>query len=367
MTAVRRACWGAIHLGWSVLAWLVLSATRRGAALVFTHHRDLDRDGRDRQLGPLVDRLAADPRGVVEVCYVPVGTDLLRALSIKRRPMVSYAALVAVARAFAPRARGHAERVAARVRVATWLLRSLRPRVVYLIDESASGQPLLRAARSLGIRTVGVQHGDFRDGDPVYDRRTTALPADAMCVWSEWFRSRLLAISPIYAESNTRVTGRLRASEVDVVPPASSGRRCALVLADDGQRFAVAAAPFLDALSRDGFDVVVRPHPAGGTPAAKPLHEQLVGCDVAIGHASSALLEALRCERPVIVLALDGVADPRRLVADGLATSCSQPSELAAACRAACELGAEARSVLRRRVWGEDGDALGAVLAAAEP
>ena len=40
-----------------------------------------------------------------------------------------------------------------------------------------------------------------------------------MCVWSDWFRGRLTAISPFYTAANTRVTGRLRYPRDDAARP----------------------------------------------------------------------------------------------------------------------------------------------------
>ena len=71
--------------------------------------------------------------------------------------------------------------------VARWFLRLLRPRVLYLVDESGSGQPLLTAAHQLDIRVVAIQHGDFL-GNRQYCRGPGGAfdlePADLLCVWS---------------------------------------------------------------------------------------------------------------------------------------------------------------------------------------
>ena len=83
-------------------------------------------------------------------------TSTLGLMATKRRLFVSHAAILALARVLSlGKSNDRSRKTVARL-----LLRSLRPRAVYLIDESGSGQPLLCAARSLGIRVIGVQHGD---------------------------------------------------------------------------------------------------------------------------------------------------------------------------------------------------------------
>ena len=138
---VIRFFWLILHLLESslALAWLVV--TRRGRPLVFTHYQDLDArpDGsrRDRQMGPLVDALG----GCSEVTLVPLGPELFRNWATKRRPCVSHAAVLAMAWLLHPWARSRPSRLLAQTRVAGWLLRALRPKAIFLIDESGSGPP----------------------------------------------------------------------------------------------------------------------------------------------------------------------------------------------------------------------------------
>lgn len=344
---MRRSFLAAGHVLFSLAAWLALVLCRRRGVLAFTHLPDVDGTGRDQQMGPLVDALAAGRTPLAEVTFVPLGGGLWRNWRLKRRPFVSHAALAALGRV-----------LGSRERAARLLLRSLRPRAVYLIDESGSGQPLLRAARGLGIRTVGVQHGDFRAGDPHYDlpAGTACVPADVMCVWSDWFRQRLIRISPIYGLHNTRVTGRLRyATEPE--PPRRAGRPVrVLLLADAGAGSAAAVAPFAAAL-RCAADMAlaVRPHPSTGA-AERDLATDLDRCDVAIGRRSSALLEAVYRNRPAVVLG-GGCGD------DSPGVRCDDPGELAGLCRRLAAVPPDPAA--RARLWsGAAGDPVAAVLAA---
>lgn len=361
MKALARAFWLVVQAAWGccLLPWLAL--TRRGRPLVLTHHGDRDAQGRDRQLGPLLDALGSR---YVEVALVP-GT---AAASFARlRPgapaCVPYALLAVLGRLVRPFARDRSARLAGRAVVARWLLRSLRPRVVLLVDESGSGQPLVRAARALGIRSVGIQHGDFAPGNPQYDRTVSGevAPADVLCVWSEWFRARLLAVSAVYTRANTDVTGRLR----DPAPAAKAragGALRVLVVAEAHPRFPAEFEPYLAALRADGaLAVTVQPHPATAVPA-RDLAASLAWCDVAVGMRSSALLEATWHGRPVVVAGPD--AARHALVTASVAIGCASPAGLSAACR---EAAADALRPRRARefVWGSPpADSVRAVLAA---
>jgi hypothetical protein len=362
MRLARLALWTPVHLLWTALALLWLCTTRRGCPLVFTHYHDLDGDGRDRQMGPLVDALGR----ACEVCMVPVGPQLIPALRAKRRPFVSLGALSAVATLLGPPwAREREAGMRARTRAARWLLRALRPSSLFLIDESGSGQPLLRAARRLGIRVVGVQHGDFRRGDRAYDGEASSHavePADVLCVWSAWFLERLLRISRVYSAANTRVTGRLRFSAAAAGPRPGHGPRVHVLLVEEADAgFDAAVAPFLEALRRDGgFSIEMLPHPArGGAALRASVAEAATRCDVALGRKSSALLEAVWWGCPAVV-AGDDEADFRSA---GLPV-CATPVDLAATCRL-CAVDRLAAPAARERVWGgAPGDPIGEVLAA---
>ncbi len=346
MKTLARGFWLLVQLagGLLALAWFVMA--RRGCPLLLTHHQDRDVRGRDQQMGVLLDALA--PR-CIEVARVPLTRESLgRAMSA--RPCLPYAAIVAVARILAPRARDRARVLAARTRVVRSLLRLLRPRVVFLIDESGSGQPFVRASRTLGIRSVGIQHGDFAPGSALYDRASAhdVVAADVLCVWSDWFRARLLAISSIYTAVNTRVTGRLRYDSGEATGVAHEALAVA-VLGEAKAQFDVAISPFVEALRADPSIVVeVHPHPAVAA-SARDLQATLRWCDVAVGMRSSALLEALWWRRPIVVV--DAGEGSNDWVAAGVAAACRQPGSVVGVCRSAAREH-EGLERARATVWG---------------
>src|SRR5690606_18187515 len=199
--------------------------------------------------------------------------------------------------------------------------------------------------------SAGIQHGDFLPGDPLYDGRLArdVVPADVLCVWSSWFRARLLSISAAYDEGRVRVTGRMRFPPPTEVPR-DPRRLRVLVLGEAGDEFAAAVEPFLSALARDpDVEVAVQPHPARAQ-ATRDLASALAWCDVALGMRSSALYEALFHRRPVVVACKE-----RAHPLAGLVAFCPEPEHAAHACRQAA---ADPATLARARavVWGDPPD-----------
>jgi len=363
LRSIVRLVWCCVHVVWSLGALVVLCFRRRRAVCVFTHAPDVDADGLDRQLGPLVDRLRADGTPCVEITFVALSRDFLRCVGRRRGAFLSYVLIAGPAWLWAlPAADRRATRRAAGARVASLLFRLLRPRAVVLTDESGSGQPLLRAARRRGIPVVGVQHGDFQPDNPQYAQATDVEPADTLCVWSPWFRERLLRISPIYTPERVAVTGRLRYP----APPPSErdGRELhVLLLSEASADFPGEVHDALRVLEGDpGIAVSIQPHPgedpgrwSGSVVRTSSLVTALQDCDVALGVGSSALLEALYHRRPAITLVTRERRDPSGYAGEELVATCEDAGELAALCRALA--GPESRAELearRSRVWGED-------------
>jgi hypothetical protein len=351
----------------AALAWL--ASTRRGATLLFTHAPDIDADGRDHQMGPLREGLLARGRKVVEVTLLSLDDSLLAYLTSVRRPFLSHAAVIGLARIWSLLARR--ERWSARTDIARLCLRALAPRIAYLIDESGSGQTWLRACKSLGIRAVGIQHGDFRPKDPLYDKTAAAsgrdapLPADLFCLWSAWFQDRLLRISAIYNRENTAVVGRLRYVPARSPAPATGALRV-LLLSEARADFRDEVDPFARALERESdLALIVRPHPAEQGErwpkemlSTRSLAEELSSAGVVLGVRSSGLLEALFQNAPAARLDPKGSpASPGEDGASGLEDLfplCADPRALGELCRRLSSGGGRpAADRARARVWGD--------------
>jgi hypothetical protein len=374
MRTLRRALRFLGHLALSAasLAWFVVG--RRGATVVFTHAPDLDAEGRDPQMGPLVEGLRTRGRAFVEVTFVSLDGGLLANLRAKRRPFVSHALLAGAARLLA--ACGLPPGEAAR-RVGSAFLALLGPDALFAIDESGSGQILVRGARARGIPAIGIQHGDFQPANPQYAREALAgkdvLAVDRLCLWSAWFQARLLAISPIYDASNTLVTGRLRFTAQARPRAGPSARPVVLLVAEADPDFHRRVKPFLAALAAAAdIELVVRPHPAepagrwaGYRSATDGLDAALAEAEVVVGIGSSALLEATWAGRPVILLPGAPDPDPAGYGREEIGIPCPRPADLPGLCRAAALRAGD--PFLRQRIWGPDADvpALERILAAA--
>ena len=376
MRTVARLGWCVVHTIWSLGVLLYFCVRRRGALLVFTHYPDVDQDGLDRQMGPLIDRLLLERIPFVEITFVALNRDFIENVRLKRRAFLSYVLIAGpawVAALFSADKR--AARRAVGSRVAGILLRMLRPKRVVVTDESGSGQTLLRAARRLGIAVIGVQHGDFQEHNAQYTPRDgrpfDVQAADLLCVWSPWFRDRLTRISPVYDVSRVVVTGRLRYPTPARSKPERARLRV-LVLSEAADDFPDRIRDYLTALEEEpGFTVSIQPHPAedasrwsGVKVHRGSLVAALLACDVALGIGSSALLEALYHQRPGITLVTEDRRDPSRYGAEGLVEICSDPPLLAPLCRSLTQPAyREWLANNRARVWGDNAPrAVGAIL-----
>ncbi len=350
-------------------AFLWLWARRRRALLVLTHAADVGTDLLDTQMGPLIAALERSGERYFEVRLIPLDATLLRELSRGRQPFLCHASLLGAARllgllTFRPRELW-------RQRLASATLWCLRPRALILIDESGSGQPWLKAARRLGIPSIGIQHGDFQSDNPQYHcagvGQRAIEPADLLCVWSPWFQQRLLKISPIYHEGNTLVTGRLlhavqsgQLREQRRHPAEGIVRIRVLLLGESDPDFERLVRPFLSALEADSrFQLVARPHPGspqsftGMSEAPGDLSTALAAADVVLGIRSSALLEAVHALCPTIVLAASKPVDPAGYAED-CSMLCPNPADLPEICLRLATVDEHDPRIdhAKARVWG---------------
>ena len=359
MSLAKLAWLMLLHWPWTKISLLRYVLFRRRGVLVLTHAADVDRNGVDNQMGPLVAALEERSEPIVHVVLTPLSAEGFFEQRSRTGGFLSLGALFGAARLLAPFLGGRRK---ARARVAGWVLSLCAPRACYLIDESGSGQMWISAARERGIPSIGIQHGDFAPDNHQYAPRPGEAfevePADCLCLWSPWFQERLFAISPIYDSSNTFVTGRLahaRSEErEEKKEPEEDLQLRILLISEADAGFEASIGRYLSALrSHDEFELRVRPHPSEDKERWPPsertdesLDRLLETSDLLVGVSSSALLEGLRVGRPVLLLG----SDPSGFVAGGAAELCSDPSELPRMC---LELGRGPKNLpARERVWG---------------
>lgn len=372
---MRRIVGFGLHLVWSLPLLVYFSLFRRQAYFVLTHHQDIDSEGLDRQMGPLLDEMRSQDLAWIEVCYIPIG-NLFDNLRKKRRPCLSYAAFLAIT-FFLSWSRDSQRRKAAQDCVARRWLRFLQPQALFLIDESGSGQPFVRAARQLSIPTFGIQHGDFQPNNPQYspqDNKTFKKDSvDCFCLWSSWFQKRLLQCSPIYDEANTLVTGRMRFAPTESTKADTKNKIVVLLLAEAEGDFVEIVQPYLEHLSHEeGIKVLIQEHPAERhrerftfPVSSVDLATNLQTSDVILGRNSSALLEAIYWETPVILLESNQGRSCYR--DEGIGESCSDPSKLGSLCRRVVQSTSQSEVKQRLdRIWaGQSPRAAAKILATA--
>lgn len=326
MKALLRGFWAAAQVLYGAFVLLKFSCTRRGGVLVFSHFQDMDADGTDTNLGPLVNALAEGPYDLMELTLVPLTRSTVQNRRRKGRDYIPLAAIFGPARLLAGFGGDRRRLQARRALILRGVLAILSPRVVYLVDESGSGQPLVIAARARGTKTIAVQHGDVGPRSAQYARTADSqevLPVDHFCVWSEYFRDRLFATSTLYGPENTVVTGRVR----PIPEPARTGqgpRRRVLVLGAADPKEDQRLQHFYEGVrAAEAVDASFRPHPSrrGAAGVGRTLLLDLEESDIVVTTGSSALFDAIALSRTVIFLVEEGKGPPSDLI--GLDLPCT--------------------------------------------
>jgi len=394
---LRRLASAALHRAATAAATL-RCLLRPPDALVYTVDA-VDADGRNRWLDGLYRALEARGLRYVDVVWNDSGARTLRHMRLRRRAAVYWQAVAVRARApaearggtanaaGAPAERflhGLAERVlvpAARASVRSirrWerLLRVLRPRGAYLMDDPVHALELAVACRRRGIPTVGLQHGQFSRytaGLMGYGFAATADHAfDRYCVWSGFFKDILAQHSRIVPPASVVVAGSPRRSKLAGDVAARSAPASAPVVLFLGEQYDAhtqrhEVEPYVRALCDAALEVRLKPHPAAAqapvphaagrsgrepTVVAGPLEELIAEADVVVASFSSAIFDAILHARPVVLFATSRYRDPHGLAAAGAAGLAASPAEIVERVVAAAALPAQELERRRGLVWG---------------
>lgn len=99
-----------------------------------------------------------------------------------------------------------------RVRALALLLRLIKPKAIWMIDDARHYQDISLAARLCGIPSYGFQHGHFTryhvgwlvpaEGTPL-----TVIRPDYLVVWSHYWKKELLRLNAVFPESAILVGG----------------------------------------------------------------------------------------------------------------------------------------------------------------
>lgn len=221
-----------------------------------------------------------------------------------------------------------------------WLLRRCGARQLWAIDDFRHWPRVTSAARKAGVRSVLFQHGRFTVHQPLLRLEGTSpeslsLP-DVYIVWNEFWRQRLLAVSPPFAAHPEliRVGGKASAAVSSESRNGSFGEPFSVLLlhepASPASEVSRYAAAFLEIPGCRLF-YKVRPDRAsveqlGGFPDAVIYHSRFsdvkdVPDDVSLvaGAYSTLLYESVERGFPVGVLKMSST-QAEDLVQEGLAS-----------------------------------------------
>lgn len=81
-----------------------------------------------------------------------------------------------------------------------WLLRLVKPKQLWILDDLRYWHIIIQAARNAKIQVYAFQHGRFYPHMPVTDEMPTQY-----FVWNDYWRSRLIALSPFFSRHADRI------------------------------------------------------------------------------------------------------------------------------------------------------------------
>ncbi len=233
------------------------------------------------------------------------------------------------------------------IEVSEDLLKWGRPKAVVIHNETGFyGRAMIMACRKLGVRSIGLQHGNIGESqvEYVHAGSSDALPPpipDVTAIWSRWDMD-LLARDGFYTMDNLFITGvprfdrlafpeahfnkeRLR-GKFNILP---ADRLIAVITQpffshDEGKAWLTAVIGGIKGLK--GARVIVKPHPAESEKMAEEvihslnaniamvskkvdIHELLYAADLSVTYYSTAGLESLILGTPLVTVNLSGQSD----------------------------------------------------------
>jgi len=222
-----------------------------------------------------------------------------------------------------------------------------RPKVVvYPGETSEFGKMLFHVCRKAGVKTIAMQHGIFdmylgcyhKKGEVStarYGPRTCPIP-DITCVYGKYYKD-LLVREGNYPASSVVITGGQRFDRIiNDSKKYSRAEFCSKHGIDESKKIiAYVTSPISEKINRqmadvvveelttlEGVVVVIKPHPnedhefyesiSNGRAIVlrnSDLYELLGACDLVITYLSTAGLEVLMFDKPLVVLNLTGEPD----------------------------------------------------------
>ncbi|HEY3519480.1 MAG TPA: hypothetical protein VGK80_00375, partial [Rhodanobacteraceae bacterium] len=263
------------------------------------------------------------------------------------------------------------------------LLRFMKPRGVFCMDDYVHAFELVVACKHDNIPTVALQHGRI-------GRYTVGLMGygfsapqnhgfDRYCAWSDFFAEVVKEHSDFISPESVVVAGISRPSmrrwsnQSKSIGEERSRRKISVLFL--GEQYSqveqrVEVHPYISSLCEsNAIELLFKPHPLQGewpfpidprgkqpriTMIDEPLEAALDRADVVVASFTSAIFEAILHEKPVILFSTMRHDDPHGLANSGLAMKVSSPALIAEAvmCAARIDPGELARR--KKRAWGDD-------------
>jgi len=257
-------------------------------------------------------------------------------------------------------------------------LKRIAPEQVFLIDDYRHNHELVVACKLLGIKTQGFQHGQFNRysvGLMAYGfKASSAHTFDKYYVWSDFFRDLLINSSDLYRDPELlQVTGLPRPAfyPLDQKKRGRNQKVTVLFLCEsyDKTTLVTEVTPYLQTLYKDPqVNLLLKMKPGDSTQEISwlnasllasievrsgPIDDALKEADVVVGSYSSALFDAIRCLKPVVIFDTSVWQDLHGLADYGIAQRATSPEEIVKKVFETLDIPKRTLSSFRRQVWGE--------------
>lgn len=260
------------------------------------------------------------------------------------------------------------------------LLRFVRPRGAFFMDDYVHAFELVAACKHGNIPTVALQHGQvgrYTVGLMGYGFSGSRSHAfDRYCAWSGFFADIVKGHSELIPSKSVVVAGISRPSTAPTNHANSANRErphgkvSVLFL---GEQYSQAeqtqeVRPYILSLcNSDEVELFFKPHPLQGESLLPigllgsasrilmfdgPLEVGLGQVDVVIASFTSAIFEAILHQKPVILFSTARYDDPHGLAKSGLAMKIPSPADIAEAVVRAAGTRADELARRKQRVWG---------------
>jgi 3-deoxy-D-manno-octulosonate 8-phosphate phosphatase (KDO 8-P phosphatase) len=257
------------------------------------------------------------------------------------------------------------------------VLRLARPQSVVFIDDARYVHEVVAACHLTGIAAIGVQHGIHACFAPSFMARGFAAERnhgfDRYLVWSPFFADRISNDSALFERDQMRIVGEAaqRAPEGEAAGRGGDDLVRVLFIVEtyDELQQELDVYPYLRALGDDPrLHVTVKLRPGLTAPpyrafdASHPRMSVGAGAidpfirdaDVVVGSWSTAILDAVYHQKPLVLFTTPQYDDPLRLADQGIAVTVKTPDGIVDAVYRSIEVAPARLREYRDVVWGTE-------------